>query len=77
MPQISPFGEIIYPINGVKNVVLDEYIEAPMPGFLRDVFADGSRWVHPSSIATTPPDSHPLYVRTTPQTSKGYILVTL
>ena len=38
---------------------------------------DGSRWVHPDTVITTLPDSSPLYVRTTLQTSKGDIPFTL
>ena len=65
MPQRYPIRKIEYTSNGVENVALDEDIKAPPPGSLWDVASDGSRWVHPGGIISTPLDSSPSHVRTT------------
>ena len=50
--------KIIYP----RNIVED--VESPTPGTLWDIASNGSSWVHPDTVITTPPNSSPSQVRT-------------
>ena len=62
--------KIIYP----RNIVED--VESPTPGTLWDIASNGSSWVHPDTVITTPPNSSPSQVRTSLQNYEGDVPIT-
>ena len=70
-PWIPPIREVWYPPEGVR------YVESFCIGTLWEVASDGSRWVHPDAVNTTPFGSSPSHIITTLQTVEGDVLITV
>ena len=73
----SPVGKKLYPRNIVDNVAFAKYFGTPPPGSLWAIDSNGSRWVQSDWIITTTLDSSPSHARTTLQTAKVDIPITL